>query len=274
MIRCLLLGCLLATVSFNGWSEPAASAPGFDDGCRTPGATARDRFRHPAETLAFFQVHPDSSVLELTPGAGWYSEILAPILKEKGRYVAAVYAPMEAPEASNPLLEALRSRFSHSAACFSRAEMALFDIRSPRLGEADTFDVVLTFRNVHNWEDSETLELMLGEALRVLRPGGVLGVVDHRADGPYHQELRPATGYVRTARVVDVARKIGFVLEESSEINANPVDTKNYPNGVWSLPPTLKGGDVDRQKYMSIGESDRMTLRFRKPEQAALQEHP
>ncbi|HEX5306717.1 MAG TPA: methyltransferase [Dyella sp.] len=232
------------------------------DGSWRPAAErARDRYRHPKQTLQFFGVRPDQTVVEITPGGGWYSAILAPLLRDNGQYIAAVSAPPP----GKPASDTLQRRFATDPAIYGEAKIVTFDSKAPVFGPPGSADVVLTFRNVHNWVMADTAPAMFKAFFTVLRPGGVLGVVDHRAANGASLDAVKASGYLPTASVVKLATDAGFTLEESSEINANPADNKDHPKGVWTLPPTLALGDVDRAKYQAIGESDRMTLRFVKP---------
>jgi predicted methyltransferase len=228
---------------------------------RSASNRARDAYRHPKATLQFFEVRPDQTLIEITPGGGWYSEILAPLLKDNGHYIAAVEksAGGEAQRDSH----SLQSRFAADKTRYGNAQIVEFDPKAPVLGAPDSADRVLTFRNVHNWVEADSAPLMFKAFFTVLKPGGVLGVVDHRAKD--NAALDRESGYLPTSFVVKLATDAGFKLEESSEINANPKDTKDYPKGVWTLPPTLTLGQQDRAKYLAIGESDRMTLRFIKP---------
>lgn len=229
---------------------------------RSASDRARDRYRHPKQTLEFFGVQPDQTVVEITPGGGWYAAILAPLLRDNGQYVAAVAAP--AP--GKPADDTLKQKFAAAPAVYGDARVVTFDPKAPVFGPPGSADTVLTFRNVHNWVMAGTAPAMFKGFFNVLRPGGVLGVVDHRADAGASLDAVKASGYLPVATVVKLATDAGFELEESSEINANPADTRDYPKGVWTLPPTLTLDDTDRAKYLGIGESDRMTLRFVKPE--------
>jgi predicted methyltransferase len=231
---------------------------------RSPANTARDVYRHPKATLQFFGIRPDQTVIEITPGGGWYSEILAPLLHDNGHYIAAVQAPAGGGEARRDG-DALHQKFAADAAHYGNAKFVEFDPKAPVLGAPGSADLVLTFRNVHNWVMADTAPAMFKAFFAVLRPGGVLGVVDHRADDDASLATVKQSGYLPTRYVVKLATEAGFTLDESSEINANPKDTKNYPKGVWTLPPTLTLGEQDKAKYQAIGESDRMTLRFVKP---------
>lgn len=239
---------------------------------RTPEFAARDVWRHPRETLTFFGVTPDQHLIEITPGGGWYTEILAPLLREHGHYVGAMVDPASASSEGAQTYYAkqkadLEAKLAANAEVYGTPELRAFDVKVPVLGAPGSADTVLTFRNVHNWMIAGTAEAMFKSFFEVLKPGGTLGVVEHRAASAVPEGDR--SGYVGQDQVIAMANAAGFVLEESSEINANPADTKDHEAGVWSLPPVLRLGEKDREKYLAIGESDRMTLRFRKPADAA-----
>jgi len=231
---------------------------------RSPANRARDVYRHPKATLQFFGVQPDQTVIEITPGGGWYSEILAPLLNDNGHYIAAVTAPRRDAEARRDD-SALHRLFAADPAHYGNAKIIEFDPHAPVFGPPASADTVLTFRNVHNWVQAGTAPAMFKAFFAVLRPGGVLGVADHRAAPGASLESVKGSGYLPTDYVVKLAVEAGFVLDGSSEVNANPQDTHDHPKGVWTLPPTLTMGEQDRAKYQAIGESDRMTLRFVKP---------
>ena len=235
---------------------------------RSADNVARDAYRHPAETLAFFGVTPSETVLEVTPGGGWYSEILAPYLHDSGQYLAAVADPGAYPEGKDREYyqrgkTRLETKFNESPAQYGKAKVALFAPNAPVFGAANSVDTVLTFRNVHNWRGSGQAEGMFKGFYEVLKPGGVLGVVEHRAKADVPVEDK--SGYVGEAQVIAMAEAAGFKLEAKSEVNANPLDTKDHPKGVWTLPPSNSHDAADAAKYKAIGESDRMTLRFVKP---------
>ena len=237
---------------------------------RDPKNSARDVYRHPQETLSFFGVAPTQTVIEITPGGGWYAEILAPYLRESGRYVAAVVDPAAVAEGKSRDYQQknktqLETKFSAAPAQFDRASVVAYDPAAPSFGAPASADVVLTFRNVHNWRMAKQAEGMFKGFYAVLKPGGVLGVVEHRAKADVPADDK--SGYVGEAQVIAMAQAAGFELDAKSEVNANPKDTKDHPNGVWTLPPVNDHDAEDDAKYAAIGESDRMTLRFVKPAQ-------
>jgi predicted methyltransferase len=227
---------------------------------------ARDVYRHPKATLQFFGLQPDQTVIEITPGAGWYSEVLAPLLRDNGHYIAAV---TDNNAEAKQDVAALRAKFAADPTEYAKAGIATFNPQAPVFGPAGSADVVLTFRNVHNWAMAGTAQAMFKAFYAVLKPGGVLGVVDHRAAPGATLDSVKSSGYLPTDYIIKLATDAGFKLDGQSEVNANPKDTKDYPKGVWTLPPTLTLGDQDRAKYLAIGESDRMTLRFVKAAKAS-----
>jgi predicted methyltransferase len=233
---------------------------------RTADNKLRDQYRHPAETLAFFDIKPEQTVIELWPGGGWYAEILAPYLAEKGQYVAANFE-------TNPATDTNQSAYYKSAglkfekwvsdnkASVGNVQFVTLDPPAKfSLGKNNSADHVLTFRNLHNWAMKGELEGVFKAAHDVLKVGGSLGIVEHRANIGMAAE----SGYMDQNQMVELANKYGFELTGSSEVNANPKDTKDYQKGVWTLPPRLAMGDQDKQKYLDIGESDRMTIKFTK----------
>ncbi len=231
---------------------------------RSAANKARDSSRHPQQTLAFFELEPGQTVIEIAPGAGWYTEILAPALKDNGHLIAAVAADASSDYAAKSN-EKYRALLAENVAHFGEIKLLQFDPAAPVLGPAGSADRVLTFRNVHNWTAAGNAEKMFKAFNEVLKPGGVLGVVEHRAAAGTDSEALKKSGYVAQDQVIQMATDAGFELAGESEINANPNDTKDYEKGVWTLPPTLAMGDTDREKYGAIGESDRMTLKFIKP---------
>lgn len=243
----------------------AALQAAIDGSWRDPANTPRDKYRHPGQTLAFFGIRPDMTVVEITPGGGWYAEILAPYLRDEGSYVAAIVDPMAVAEGSGRdyqqrSKDGLAKKFAAAPAQFDKATVVGYDPKAPSFGAPGSADLVLTFRNVHNWRSAGQAEGMFKGFYEVLKPGGVLGVVEHRAKTDVPADDK--SGYVGQDQVIALAKAAGFELAGSSEVNANPRDTKDYPGGVWTLPPSNNHPDADDARYQAIGESDRMTLRF------------
>lgn len=238
---------------------------------------SRNKYRHPVETLAFFGIENDMTVMEIWPGGGWYTEVLAPVLKDHGKYVAASY-DMDVPDQPAyryRLHEAMVERFAENPDVFGKPGVVAYSPpESASLGEAGSVDVVLTFRNTHGWVNNGEATGIYAEFARVLKPGGVLGVVQHRAEDGTDPKVTAKTGYVSEEAVIAMAQAAGLELEARSEANANPMDTKDHEKGVWTLPPSLrlcrdledgKAKTECEMKWQAIGESDRMTLKFRKP---------
>ncbi len=232
---------------------------------RTPANVQRDRYRHPLETLGYFGVRPTDTVVEIWPGGGWYSEIIAPyVLQGGGTYYAASMGA-NGHNGVRRLMEANPSLYGG----IRLATFPSFDAADTRVPDGSA-DVVLTFRNVHNWRmgagrDRQDYGLeAFRQMYRMLRPGGTLGVVDHRLPESADAERERTSGYIKVSTVRRLAEEAGFRFAGASEVNANPRDTADWENGVWTLPPSLRLGDQDRARYVAIGESDRMTLLFRK----------
>lgn len=233
---------------------------------RSPENKARDNYRHPLETLRFFGIRPDMNVVEVSPGAGWYTEILAPYLNAHGQFFATAPATDTTVAYMKKMRQGLEQKLASRPDLYGKAIVTEFaPPKKTEIAPPGFADMVLTFRNVHNWMASGNLDMALTAFYTALKPGGVLGVVEHRAPETAPQDPTAPTGYVRQDFLIAAAERAGFKLVATSEINANPNDTKNYPKGVWTLPPTLRLGDQDREKYLAIGESDRMTLKFVKP---------
>jgi predicted methyltransferase len=233
---------------------------------RSPKNIARNRYRHPLETLSFFGLRSDMTVIEALPGGLWYTEILAPVVREKGQYIAASYdlSLPDQPDYQVRGHQYLVGRIANEPDVFGSAKIAtLAAPTSIDLGAPGSADMVLTFRSNHGWIREDAIDSVYEAFFEVLKSGGTLGVVQHRAGD--QTDTSTFNGYVAQERVVELASAAGFVLEASSEINANAKDMANYSGGVWTLPPSLLLGEVDADKYLAIGESDRMTLRFRKP---------
>ncbi|MEN2786642.1 class I SAM-dependent methyltransferase [Sphingomonas qilianensis] len=227
---------------------------------RTPANVARDRYRHPAETLAFFGVKPTDTVVEIWPSGGWYTEILAPYTLARGTLYAA--AP------SDKGLAGVRKLQAAHPAVYAKLKTAIFPAVAGQPGvPAGSADVVLTFRNVHNWRFGavDQTQAAFDQMFAMLKPGGTLGVEEHRLPEDMDAAREGKSGYMRRSSVIAFATKAGFTFAGESQVNANPKDTHDYPGGVWTLPPNYAEKNKDRAKYAAIGESDRMTLKFVKP---------
>jgi predicted methyltransferase len=268
LTRCLLapavasLALCAAAIAGPAMSDPALSAV-VANAARTPAFAARDAARHPVEELTFFGVAPTQTVVELWPGGGYWTEILGPYLAAGGHYYVALPVSSGAEESAG--VTHWRTRMAAEGSRLGKIqETALgpdhFDIAPP--GSAD---LVLTFRNLHNWMDGGFAEQALAACFRALKPGGILGIEEHRGRNDVAQDPKAKNGYVRQDYTIALAKKAGFVLVDSSEINANPRDTKDWVDGVWTLPPTLTQGDKDRDRYLAVGEADNFVLKFRKP---------
>jgi len=233
---------------------------------RSASNKARDQYRHPAETLAFFGLRPDSTVMEIWPGEGWYTEIIAPYVRGKGRFIAAGFDPESEIEFVRKGAAKFKAKLDANPELYDHVEMAvLMPPDKLELAPPDSLDLILTFRNIHNWMPRGSQDAVIAAMYRALKPGGVVGVEEHRGKASEPQDPEAKTGYVNQDYAISLFEKAGFVLDGTSEINANPADTKNYPEGVWTLPPTLRLGEENRDTYLAIGESDRFTLRFIKP---------
>ncbi len=242
-------------------------AIGMDGSHRPAENIARNQYRHPQETLEFFGIEDGMTVMEIWPGGGWYTEILAPAMRDHGKLIIATWDPQieDQPTYRYELPKAMEENFAKHPEVYDQVTLEYFSPPgSPSLGDAESVDVVVTFRNTHGWVGSGLAQDVFIEFARVLKPGGILGVVQHRADEGSDPAETAKNGYLSEAAVKELATNAGFEFEIGSEINANPNDSKDHPEGVWTLPPGLALGDVDKQKYVDIGESDRMTLRFRK----------
>jgi predicted methyltransferase len=238
---------------------------------RKPENVERDEYRHPKETLAFFGVEPDMTVVEIWPGGGWYTEILAPYLREEGTFYAAQFPEDTSVDYFKKIRKKYMDKLSAHPEVYDKVNITAFNPPGQvDIAPAGSADRVLTFRNVHNWYmrgGGEERTLAAFKAFhKALKPGGVLGVVDHRLPEDRPLSDQEQSGYMRQDYVIDIAEKAGFELADKSEVNANPKDTADHPEGVWTLPPTLRLGEEKREHYEAIGESDRMTLKFVKPE--------
>lgn len=253
-----------------GHADAAALKAAAEGAWRSQASRDRNAFRHPVETLSFFDVGPDDTVVEITPGGGWYTEVLAPYLaKGGGTYVAALGDPAASERAARSV-ETFKQRFSDKAV-YGTIQVSVFALDGRPACAPNSADVVLTFRNVHNWMSAGAHDNAYKAFFQCLKPGGVLGLVEHRREERAEpQDPTGGDGYIKESYVIAAAERAGFKLAGKSEINANPKDTKDHPFGVWTLPPVRSTGNppnpnLDRSKYEAIGESDRMTLKFVKP---------
>lgn len=235
---------------------------------RSPANVARDAARHPYETLSFFGIHPKMTVVELAPGGGWYTEILAPYLRKDGKLIAAANDPASASAYSRKSFANFKQKLDASPSIYDQVALGVFEPPA-RLDFAakGSADMVLTFRNIHNWvgNGDDSMKALFRSAYDVLKPGGVFGVVEHRLPASKKQDEKTGSGYVHEAYVIRLAESVGFKLAAQAEINANPKDSADHENGVWALPPVLANKEKDKARYQAIGESDRMTLKFVKP---------
>lgn len=232
---------------------------------RSAADKARDAYRHPVETLSFFGIRPDMTVVELWPFGGWYTEILAPYLKGSGRYYAAAMDPASQNPADAHYNDSLHRMLQGHPELFGEVRLSVLAPGKMQIAPDGTADLVVTFRNIHNWRWAGIEKEVFAAAYRALKPGGVLGVVEHRSDDPNFEPKEPGQAYVGEEYAIRLIESAGFKLAGRSDINRNPKDTKDYPKGVWTLPPIYMEGDKDRARYTAIGESDRFTLRFVKP---------
>ena len=236
---------------------------------RTPAFAARDAARHPYETLSFFGLKPTMTVVELSPGGGWYTEILAPYLRDKGQLILAGDDPAAEQAYYQRSAARMQQKLAASPALYDRAQVTVFAAGTGKLQYAPpaSADLVLTFRNVHNWlslGEAKT-QAVFKSAFDSLKVGGTLGLVEHRLPASAVQSPKADSGYVQQAYVIRMAESVGFKFAGASEVNANAKDTADHEGGVWALPPTFANKDKDRARYEAVGESDRMTLKFTKP---------
>ncbi|HJY38451.1 MAG TPA: hypothetical protein VJ299_13330 [Steroidobacteraceae bacterium] len=258
-----------AALLTSGCATQRAGDPAIEQALAAPHRSAanraRDAYRHPLQTLQFFGLRPDMTVVEVWPGGGWYTEILAPLLKQRGRLYTAHLDPASS-EYARRTVDDFRATLAARPDLYDK--VVVTTLAAPpapnAIAPAGSADLVVTFRNLHNWMmfgwQREAFEAMHA----ALKPGGVLGVVEHRGDPKRPQDPKAASGYVHEQYAIDLIESVGFKLVGRSEINANPRDTKDYEKGVWALPPTFAGGNTDRDRFAAIGESDRFTLKFEK----------
>ena len=258
----LIAGCAVT-------STREATAQALDnilaDPHRSEADRARDRYRHPKDTLLFFGVRPEMTVLEVWPEPGWYTDIIAPLVRDRGKYYAAVMEPDPASQFVTGRLASFRNKLAADPTLYGNATIVTFPAHGGDVVPPGSIDLVVTFRNIHNWMSEGTASEAFATIFKALKPGGMLGVVDHRGSPGVPQDPKAKSGYVSEEYAIKLIEAQGFRLLGTSEINANPKDTKDYEQGVWTLPPTFRLGDKDRDKYTEIGESDRFTLKFEKP---------
>jgi predicted methyltransferase len=232
---------------------------------RSAANRARDVYRHPKETLTFFGARPDMTIVEISPGDGWYTEILAPYVHGSGKLYAAHYDPDSGSKYMQGSLQRFRDKLAARPDLYGELNLTVLSASKTAIAPPGAADLVVTFRNIHNWMAGDYAPVAFKAMYDALKPGGVLGVEEHRGRTDEPQDPKAKSGYVREDYAVALIESVGFKLVGRSEINANPRDTKDYELGVWTLPPTYNAGDKDREKYAAIGESDRFTLKFVKP---------
>lgn len=233
---------------------------------RSDANRARDVYRHPKETLLFFGIRPEQTVLEVWPGGGWYTEIIAPLVAEKGKFYAAQVVPNPESKGTTAALKAYADKLAARPDLYGKVTVTAMGPGSTAdIAPPDSVDLIVTFRNIHNWLGRDYAPAAFAAMYKALKPGGALGVVEHRANPAVPQDPKAKSGYVNEDYAIRMIEAAGFRLVAKSEVNANPKDTKDYEKGVWTLPPTYALGDTDRAKYAAIGESDRFTLKFIKP---------
>jgi predicted methyltransferase len=257
---------LAAAAPVHAGEDPSAALRAAIDGpARTPANKARDAARHPFQELTFFGLRPDMTVVEIWPGGGWWTEILAPYLKDRGGYYVAQIDPAQLNAQGRKSFDRFAAKLKADPAVYGKVHVSTLWGDTFEIAPPGSADLIVTFRNLHNWMEQGTAEATFRTFYAALKPGGMLGIDDHRGRADRPQDPKAPDGYVRQDYAVAMAEKAGFMFVGSSEINANPRDTKDYPAGVWTLPPTLRLGDKDKQKYLAIGESDVFTLLFMKP---------
>jgi len=264
MKKYLLASLLLFSFTTVNASKNTLLQQAIDGNQRSEQHKNRDQYRHPLETLTFFELEPTMTVVEIWPGGkAWYTEILAPYLKEKGKLYAAHFSANSEIPYFTKNLQKFNDKIKAQPEAYGN--ITVTTLQPPQFLEIapkGSADRVLTFRNVHNWMKNNQANIVFKSMYDALKPGGILGVVEHRALADSKQDPKALSGYVTEAHVISLAEKAGFTLLAKSEINANSKDTRNHPKGVWTLPPSLRLKELDKEKYLAIGESDRMTLKF------------
>jgi len=264
-----LAAALLAVACASASSTQETAAEALDrviaDGHRAASERARDIYRHPKETLLFFGLRPQMQVVEIWPEPGWYTQIIAPFVKDQGKYYAALSVPNPDSVYVTARIKAFQDKFAAHPEIYGKVELTKFGPGAGDIAPPGSVDMVVTFRNIHNWMAAGWAPQAFAYMYKALKPGGILGVVEHRGNPALPQDPRAKSGYVREDEAIRLIESQGFALVAQSEINANPKDTKDYPQGVWTLPPEYRLGDKDKEIYAAIGESDRFTLKFVKP---------
>lgn len=259
-----LAGC--ATTGSTRTSTAADLDRILDGSQRSEANRARDQYRHPKETLLFFGIRPEQTVLEVWPGGGWYTEVIAPLVAQKGKFYAAQIVPNPESKGVTASLKAYADKLAAHPEIYGNVTVTAMGPGSTAdIAPPDSVDLIVTFRNIHNWMGRDFAPAAFAAMYKALKPGGTLGVVEHRGNPAVPQDPKAKTGYVNEDYAIRMIEAAGFRLVAKSEVNANPKDTKDYAKGVWTLPPTYAMGDTDRAKYAAIGESDRFTLKFIKP---------
>ncbi|KMT65712.1 class I SAM-dependent methyltransferase [Catenovulum maritimum] len=276
-LSCILLSCALAAcsstsnISSSSDSKLVESIKSADTSHRSQANSARDQYRNPIQTLDFFELKPEHTVVEIWPGAGWYSEIFAPLLKPRGKYYAAHFPANSPIKYFTKNLKKYNNKLN-SSAVYQNVILTEFNpavsAQDAQIAPDNSADRIFTFRNLHNWyiNGGEAAAINAYKSFyKALKPGGILGVVDHRMPEHQDQANNKSSGYIKQSLAIKWAEQAGFELVATSEINSNPNDTADHPKGVWTLPPALRLGEQDKAKYLAIGESDRFTLKFKKP---------
>ena len=269
LMALLAMGVALAACATTG-STRSSTAADLDrilaGDQRSEANRARDVYRHPKETLLFFGIRPEQTVLEVWPGAGWYTEIIAPLVAAKGKFYAAHIVPNPESKGATAALKAYADKLAARPDLYRNVTVtAMGPGSSADIAPPGRVDLVVTFRNIHNWMGRDYAPAAFAAMYKALKPGGTLGVVEHRGNPAVAQDPKARSGYVNEDYAIRMIEAAGFRLVAKSEVNANPKDTKDYEKGVWTLPPNYAAGDADRDKYAAIGESDRFTLKFIKP---------
>lgn len=262
----VIAGLAIAAAPLSGaLARDEALAKAIASPHRTPAMVERDTARKPQQELEFFGVRPDMTVVEISPGGGYWTEILAPYLHDKGTLYIAI-PPRTASERAATYHDGWKKKIDENPAVYGKVKIGELGGGSYDIAPAGSADMVVTFRNVHNWMSAGTADQVFAAFFKALKPGGILGVEEHRASNDKPQDPKAQNGYVREDYTIALAEKAGFKFVGKSEILANPKDTKDWPRGVWTLPPTLALGQQDREKYIAIGEADNFVLKFVKPE--------